>query len=92
MYINLIEVAIKGQEKMNKYPEYVKGVKAVMASLPKTYEGEIDDCIRYINDKVYNVTVNTLIHMEHNNDKVQVDVGEIALYSKMIDVLCELKK
>jgi hypothetical protein len=90
--INLIEIAHLGQERMNKYSEYAKGVHSVMNTLPKTYDGSIDDCIRYFSDKIYNVTVNMLIHMEHNNDRVQIDVGEIALYSKMVDVLCELKK
>lgn len=84
--INLIEIALKGQELMNKYPEYREGVSFVMKNISKTYDGSIDECVAYLADKVYISTVNLTLPREYN-----ILVGAIALYSKMITVLMDIK-
>jgi len=84
MIINLLDLAIKSQEPMEKKKEYIEGVKFAMDCIKsnKTYNGNYLECIQYLNNKVQLATIN----MCHDDNKM-LYCGCIALYSSMIETL-----
>ena len=88
--INLIEIAIKGQNRLAKHKEYVTGVKMVMKELNtiKVYNGDKKSCIQYFIDKINLATINMIIHKD-NKELLNSHIGMVALYNAIISILLE---